>query len=586
MSGEEWFSNEFNKGMSQVFKNSWVEGFVDADEYFTDLRKEVEQTGAGDIICWIGFEASGKTPMPVQPNNEAEKSCPPRSAGTNDKTWLELLTEADKRNVSIRALLNLYPSPVPSDRYKLFNFDLVAELNKLNNCNAINDFRYLYLNGTHHQKLVLVYNAKKGLMAYPGTCDVETDRIVMKWCEVHCKIMGDAALELYDLFHKRYKEHTEVFARIRDTGKTYLRSSDQLKATAPQSGNFLVQVGTTYGNPNRNNPFYPLLPKFSCPFKQVVNGPHRVEISSGNLWLSPAVWTMVGNDFFMEKEKTAKQLIEEGMKQNHTYSFARDGHTGIYYMIKKAIETTKKFIYMEDQYLVNDDKMGSMDSMLTLLLNKLKEDQFKKLILFTTRIDDINKEFLGTAWKHRNNFITKLVSAAPSKVEVCQYKQKGKVGCSGDDWRGIFYIHSKTWIFDDELLITGSANCNRRGYSHDSESNVSVYDQNKFFVKELRKRIWKRRLNVKGISRSPLQDNDVDDFLSACKYWAKPDDYGMAIENSKHINFQPSKNPDLDATQLADKIVANEPEKSFIKGFIQKHKMDALWNLVVDPDGV
>jgi len=402
-------------------------------------------------------------------------------------------------------------------------------------------------------------------------------------------------VELYNLFHKRYKEHTEVFSRPGASLTAYLKPSDQLKATAPQSGNFLVQVGTTYGNPNRTNPFYSLLPKFSCPLRQVLHGPHRVEMSSEAIspLLSPHVLTMVGNDFFMEKEPGAKQLIEEGLKQSHTYAFAPSGHTGIYRMIKKAIETTKKFIYMEDQYLVCDEKMGGLDSMLTLLLNKLKDENFKKLILFCTRIDDINDEFQGTGWKHRNNFITQLTSAAPSKVEVCQYKTRGAVGCGGgSDW-SIFYIHSKTWIFDDEFLITGSANCNRRGYSHDSECDVGVYDQNKFFVKELRKRIWRRRLNVKGISRSPLQDNDVDDFLSACRYWEKPDTYGMAIENSKQTSFQPAKYPDLNASQYADKVtndksapvLTNDPGKSFIKTFIEKQKMDALWSLVVDPDG-
>ena len=74
-------------------------------------------------------------------------------------------------------LLNLHPSPKPPTKYKGANFDLVGQLNGLNNCTAINDFRYLYLNGTHHQKLVLVYNSKRGLMAYVGTCDVETGRI-------------------------------------------------------------------------------------------------------------------------------------------------------------------------------------------------------------------------------------------------------------------------------------------------------------------------------------------------------------------------------------------------------------------------
>ena len=593
MSGEEWFSTDFNKGISQLYKNSWVQSFVDADEYYTDLRKEVEQLASGDQICWIGFDGGGDTPMPVQPNNEEEKSCAPRVERSDDKTWFELLQEADNKNVSIRVLLNLHPSPQPANKYKFANFDLVSRLNTLKNCCAINDARYLYLNGTHHQKMVLAYNAKKGLIAYAGTCDVETGRIMQKWCEVQCKIMGDAALELYNVFHKRYREHTQVFARIGSLN-SYLKPTDQLKATAPQSGNLLVQVGTTYGNPNRSNPFYLLLPRFSCPARQVVHGPHRVEFSSEamSIFLSPQVF-MFGNDFFAEREAGSKQLIEEGLKQSPGYAFATNGHTGIYQMIRKALETTKKFVYMEDQYLVCDEKMGNLDSMLTLLVNKLKEETFKKLILFTTRVDDINDEFQGTAWKHRNNFISQLIATAPSKVEVCQYKKKGDIGCSGNDYASIFYIHSKTWIFDDELLITGSANCNRRGYSHDSECDVAVYDQDKMFVKELRKRIWKRRLNVKGISRSPLQDRDVDDFLSACKYWEDPSNYGMAIENSKQTNFRPVKFPDLDAAQYANKItndpsspaVSTEPGRSVIKTFVAKHKMDVMWNLVVDPDG-
>src|SRR5215469_6001921 len=118
MSGEEWFSTDFNKGISSLCKNSWVQSFVDADEYYTDLRQEVEQTAAGDIICWIGFDGGGDTPIPVQPNNEEEKSCPPRAPGSGDKTWFDLLKEADDRSVSIRAMLNLHPSPKPANKYK------------------------------------------------------------------------------------------------------------------------------------------------------------------------------------------------------------------------------------------------------------------------------------------------------------------------------------------------------------------------------------------------------------------------------------------------------------------------------------
>lgn len=43
MSGEKWFSSDFNKGISQLYKNSSVEAFVDTDEYYTDPRKEYDE---------------------------------------------------------------------------------------------------------------------------------------------------------------------------------------------------------------------------------------------------------------------------------------------------------------------------------------------------------------------------------------------------------------------------------------------------------------------------------------------------------------------------------------------------------------
>lgn len=425
MSGEAWFSTEFSKGLGSIYKSSDVETFVDAEEYYLDLRKEVEQTKSGDIICWIGFDAGGNTPMPSQLENQEVKTCPPRIAEQGDKTWFYLLKEANNRNVTIRALLNLHPAPKPVDKYKHANFDLVSKLNSLNNCNAINDFRYLFMNGTHHQKLILVYNAKKGLMAYTGTCDVESGRIIYKWCEVQNKIMGDTAAELYRIFHRRYSEHTQVFSRIGSL-KSYLKDVGQLNTTAPQSGNFLMQVATTYGNPNRQNPFLSLISASltNMPANQVLNFTHRIDY-----YFPGAIIPLgsVANDFFNMIEPSAQSLIIENTKQNKTYSFAANGHTGIYEMIKKGIENAKKFIYIEDQYLVCDEKMGRLDSILTLLVNKLKNQDFKKLIIFCTRIDDINDEFLGTGWKHRKNFISTLLNAAYDKVEICQYTSKGRV---------------------------------------------------------------------------------------------------------------------------------------------------------------
>jgi len=594
MSGEEWFStDDLSKGLSRVYNNSHVHTFVDAEEYYTDLRKEVEATNKGGQICWIGFEAHGDTPMPQAVANKKVKDYPPRPEQKDtDKTWFDLLKAAsDEREVAVRALLNLHPKPDmdPSKpkKYKAANFDLVEKLNGLQNCLAINDFRYLWMNGTHHQKLVLVYNAK-GLSAYVGTCDVEFYRIVNCWCEVHCKIKGDVAGELYEVFHRRWSEHTSVFQRAGSVN-SYLKSINDLKFTAPVSGNFLMQVSTTYGNPKRGNPFTTL--GGGAPRQQLVHYPHRIEYNTDSTnpllifpFLSPISLLKFGNDFFIEKDTAATPLIDEARKQAPTYAFAPNGHTGIYHAIKKAIEVTKKYIYLEDQYLVCDMKMGSYASILDLLVNKVRESNFKKLIILCTRIDDINDEFQGTGWAHRSNFIRSLVSAGNDKVVICQYKSRGNLGESfGEAHQGAFYIHSKTWIFDDLFLITGSANCNRRGYSHDSELDVGIYDQNKQFVKDLRVRIWKNRLNTQGISKDPLQDVHLNDFLSAAKYWETPKQFGLTIESNRESSLEPKKFPDLDLSSYKAKVTG-APEKP-VKAWLDALKMTGFWDYIVDPDG-
>ena len=374
--------------------------------------------------------------------------------------------------------------------------------------------------------------------------------------------------------------------------KSYLKPLSQMKTTASRSGNFLIQTATTYGNPTRGNPLYayPLV-RSASPRFQRVNYPHRLEVNTDNPglffspFLSPVSLFKYGNDFFTEIDRAATPLIDEASKQGGTYGFAPNGNTGIYCMIEKAIERTERFIYLEDQYLICDMPMGSHRSVMDLLIDKFMAPTFRKLIVFCTRIDDINDELQFTAWKHRNNFISSLVSAGGNKVEICQYKSKGSVGCPGSDWTSIFYTHSKTWIFDDFFLVTGSANCNRRGYSHDSELDIGVYDQSQQFVRDLRVRIWARRLNVEGMQRSPIQPRELTDFLSAAKFWEDPGGNGLPMENTKKSNVSPRKYPDLDFASYKAQVTAQPGVGPEINGFLDKLKMDGIWDFIVDPEG-
>lgn len=599
MSGEGWFAApDPANGTSSIFKNSSVEPFVDAQDYYVDLRGEVESAERGDLVCWIGFEASGETLMPADPTLKRPatpprreiKPWPPRTPEAGDRTWLDVLTAAsDTRGVAIRVLLNLHPKPDlrPGEpkKYKGSNLDLVDRLNALHHCLAINDFRYLYVNGTHHQKLVLVAK-RSGLVAYVGTCDVEADRITNRWCEVHAKVTGDAAAELYSVFARRWAEHTAVFQRA-GSQNSYLRPVGGLRTVAPRSGNLLVQVSTTYGNPARSNPFSTELT--SAPPQQVVNQPHAVNLHSDGIALSAALLlapVQVGNDFFRQVDPAAGPLVVEASKQARAYAFAPNGHTGIYRAVAAAIANAREHIYLEDQYLVNDDAMGRLAPIVDLLVEKLAQPGFKKLIVLCTRIDDINGEFQGTGWAHRKNFVKRLTDAAHDKVVVCQYRSRGDLGTKfGQAHQGAYYVHSKTWVFDDRFLLTGSANCNRRGYSHDSELDVGVHDQDQDLVRAFRVRLWENRLNTQGLTKGPVPRAALNDFLAGAKYWEQPRLYGLTIESNREVSLEPRAAPDLDLATYRARVTGGTGERLAVRTWVDSVKMQGLWDYVVDPDG-
>jgi len=486
---------------------------------------------------------------------------------------VSVLKEAHDRHVQIRALLNLHPNPKADNRehYKLFNFNLVKRINtELKDAFAINDFRYLWLNAVHHQKLVLVFN-DKGLIAYLGTCDIQYQRLLDRWCEITCKYQGTTAIQLYRVFVERWTEHTEV---LRKAGKRGELKPIGRPGQPGRADRYIQQLSRTYGNPERNNPF-PIGGGIGRnPPHQPVNYSHRIEFLPNQF---------VGAKFFTGEDSEAPPYLEDAKKQDPTYKFAPSGMTGIYFQIKKAIENTEKFIYMEDQYLVCDEKMGNLEPIVTPLVQKVKESNFKKLIILCTRIDEINRDFQFTGWEHRRNFIKRLLDAGKEKVVVCQYRSNDdlKSGIK-DDFVSPFYVHSKTWFFDDELLICGSANCNRRGYSHDSELNGTVYDTQKSFVKELRIRTWKARLNTEGAKE---QKFDLADFLSATKYWESPLSYGLTIETCGQDvdRFKPIKWPDRPLTKTD--IVSGITGQQGAEWLINTIRQYGLWHLVVDPDG-
>ena len=106
------------------------------------------------------------------------------------------------------------------------------------------------------------------------------------------------------------------------------------------------------------------------------------------------------------------------------------------------------------------------------------------------------------------------------------------------------YVHSKMWIFDDECAIVGSANCNNRGYFHDSEmmGRVSEASLRTFadgdlnFAHKLRMKLWEHHLNGFASIEALYDPSTVFYFrqqLWSLAVLSEDDDFGRWQDYSK-----------------------------------------------------
>ena len=156
----------------------------------------------------------------------------------------------------------------------------------------------------------------------------------------------------------------------------------------------------------------------------------------------------------------------------------------------RAISSVRYFVYIEDQYLVNLEAAEALKARLATL----ETLQHLTILVPHPSITDLPG---GEA--ARAKFIRMLVdgdSATSKKVRVFYRTTPGT-----DQLGPHSYVHAKTWIFDDELAVIGSANCNRRGWLYDSEVAAAICDRvpspsAPSFARQLRIRLWSEHLGV------------------------------------------------------------------------------------------
>lgn len=441
-----WFDT--SSGMNPVRPGNHVLALVEGSEAFAAMVIAIETANsASHYIYMLNWWA--ELDFELSPAHTL-------TGGAASTKLIDLLSNAVSKGVQVRAMF--------WDQLGSQNSTEVKRINGLSfpgtpappgaNGGAILDNNTLNL-GSHHQKILIV-QGDSGLITYCGGVDFNPDRIShltrqpgSPMHDVHCEIQGDASIDLLQIFLDRWTDHPDS-AKI-DAANGPLRG---LSSAIPGfHGDQFVQIGRTFGN-----------------------GSAHAGITN--------------------------------TKGQRFYSFAPTGERTAKRLIFHAIEQAQRFIYLEDQYLVDMDTS-----------NKLKA-QLPKIQRLIILIPHPSLNDHPHIWAMCKRFVDNLGS--DPKVVVCYKKPPGvtpnpKVVAPTTT---ATYVHAKMWIMDDKFAIIGSANCGQRSYTHDSEVVAGIFDESKdspctlHFAHSLRIRLWADHLNLKPA--------DVFDPVGSAVHWFKP----------------------------------------------------------------
>lgn len=432
-------------------------------------------------------------------------------------TMAQLTRHVDSHNAIVRALLwgNHHDGQNSSENY---------DINHLNGGNGMSfldvythDCTTLPKTGTHHQKFLVVYGSQ-GEFAFCGGVDLNQNRrdspkhgAIGGYHDVHAKVEGPAVADIHRTFAERWNANPDNHSTLLFSG------TDKYEANA---GSVFVQVAQTY--PRRSTQKYPFAPQGS---------------------------------------KTPLQAF------------------------LRAITKAKKFIYIEDQYLTpypggfpyseSEDTVGvlkalrealsNIDYLIMVVPNHARQGWLYNIPFFLT------EPHPGQNRYRRMIFIKCLKELFPDKVHVFYLSRSGsdpgpgEVATTGDGphtsgspaYPNEIYCHSKVWIIDDVIAKIGSANCNRRSYTHDTEMDIVMVDGAldngaRRFARDFRLQLWAEHLDIPQSEKGILEDHKL-----ALHYWREGRFSGA------HIS-------DYDHTNLGLEIVGG----------------NELWDTYVDPDGI
>lgn len=367
----------------------------------------------------------------------------------------------------------------------------------------------------HHQKLVVV-SGERGLVAFLGGMDLNNDRVDVNGKsplhDVHIRLNGPAAAEAFSVFRDRWMDHPSTPAL--DKAK-FQMTSDAVRQDFSRVASSRSEAMDT------------------CTVPGGKVKPRRLLVSIGRTFPNLAKFKPGDSYKFKNPDQSAWQLVKNG------------------------ITNAREYIYIEDQYLVSRRVKD-------LLVAKLKEPNFKFLLIlmgnsghFESHSEVEFPYLIGV----RNEFRTDLAKVDPGRKKWRMFCLKATMDPGRKPWCGDF-VHPKLWIIDDEYVAVGSANCDDRGYTYDTEIMAGITEEplertaGGRFARDLRIALWRKHLG--------LPHAQFVDIAAGLRHWLNPPPSAMIYDSS-----------DLEESPLLNDtkgLTRDDPKANF------------KWTHIADPD--
>lgn len=193
----------------------------------------------------------------------------------------------------------------------------------------------------------------------------------------------------------------------------------------------------------------------------------------------------------------AVQLLRTYPKRRPAYPFAPDGERSVARGYLNAIAHAQRLVYVEDQFLWSTDVARHF-------ADALRRNRGLRLTAVVPRHTDVAGGMQQAAEHHlQREALTLLYEAGGDRVQV--YDLENAAGTP-------VYVHAKVCIVDDTWAAVGSANLNRRSWSHDSELTAAVLDDEGRFARDLRLQLW-----AEHVGRDPDDCADLADPVAGAQ---------------------------------------------------------------------